>query len=169
MEWAGSTGSVWVIEEFGEEKDKQYRTGVHVIPKGSTIIDAEGNQKKSKEEVRTVDPNGVSVNARFFDETCPQWSKTAEYNLAFLKCQQNYANDLLHSRGHIFLNEVYDMLGIPRSQAGSVVGWVKGNGDDYIDFGIFDVTDGRKRDFVNGYERNILLDFNVDGIIYNLI
>ena len=61
------------------------------------------------------------------------------------------------------------MLGIPRSQAGAVVGWVLGEGDDYIDFGMFDGNNMATRDFVNGYERSILLDFNVDGVIYDLI
>ena len=61
------------------------------------------------------------------------------------------------------------MLGLPRTQAGQLVGWVKGQGDDFVDFGIFDGDDMKHRDFVNGYERSILLDFNVDGIVYNLI
>jgi hypothetical protein len=76
---------------------------------------------------------------------------------------------MLQSRGHVFLNEIYDLIGVPRTQAGSVVGWVKDHGDNYIDFGIFDGRTQEARDFVNGYERNILLDFNVDGVIYDLI
>ena len=81
---------------------------------------------------------------------------------------------MLKSRGHLFLNEVYDLLDIPRSKAGQVVGWVynKNNnvkGDNYVDFNIYDITDKAKRSFVNGYERTILLDFNVDGVIYDLI
>jgi hypothetical protein len=61
------------------------------------------------------------------------------------------------------------MLGIPHSQAGAVVGWIEGEGDSFVDFGIFDIKDEQKRDFVNGYERNILLDFNVAGVIYDMI
>ena len=87
----------------------------------------------------------------------------------YLKAQQNSFNDLLRARGHVFLNEVYDGLGLERSQAGAVVGWVLGDGDNYVDFGIFDGDKPRARDFVNGLEASILLDFNVDGVIYDLI
>ena len=73
----------------------------------------------------------------------------------------------------MFLNEAYDQLGIPRTKAGAVVGWVYNEkdpvGDNYIDFGIYDPKDEKARDFVNGYERVILLDFNVDGYILDLI
>ena len=89
----------------------------------------------------------------------------------FLRAQQQYANDLLVARGHLFLNEVYDMLGIERTKAGQVVGWIydpkNPNGDNYIDFGIYDVNKAKNRDFVNGYEPVILLDFNVDGNIWD--
>ena len=78
---------------------------------------------------------------------------------------------MLHARGHVFLNEVYDALGIPRSKEGSVVGWVlNGEGDGYVDFGIFSDPDNQSlRDFVNGREGSILLDFNVDGVIWDRI
>ena len=73
----------------------------------------------------------------------------------------------------MFLNDVYDQLGIPRSRAGQVVGWIydelNPNIDNYIDFGIYDLYKEGSRDFVNGYERTILLDFNVDGPILNNI
>lgn len=77
------------------------------------------------------------------------------------------ANDRLHARGHLFLNEVYEALGLPHTQAGAVVGWVVGNGDNFVDFGLY--TGEAARDFVNGREGSILLDFNVDGIVYDKI
>ena len=62
------------------------------------------------------------------------------------------------------------MIGVPRSKAGSVVGWILiGNvRDNWIDFGIWD-DDDNVRDFINGREGSILLDFNVDGVIYDKI
>jgi len=154
-----------VIEKYGKEADKFFKTGVYE----EEIKEIDENGKKVKKIVEKIDPNGVSQYARFFDESSNQWSKTPEYNLTFLKCQQNYANDLLKSRGHVFLNEVYDMIGVPRTQAGAVVGWILGEGDDYIDFGIFNGENMCNRDFVNGYERSVLLDFNVAGVIYDMI
>lgn len=157
-----------VIEEHGEEKDRMYKLGIKEETKAETIIGKNGKEKTKETKELVVDPNHHSQYARYFDSSSVQWNRNAEYNLMFLKAQQNYANDLLKSRGHIFLNEVYDMLGIPRSQAGQIVGWVKGEGDDFVDFGIFN-DDGDARDFVNGYKDSILLDFNVDGIVYDLI
>ena len=135
----------------------------------------ENDQCVSKEEELTVQVGMVdrSLEARFFDDGCTGWTKDPEFNLMFLKDQQRYANDLFKSKGHLFLNEVYDMLGIPRTQAGQVVGWIYDEknpiGDNFIDFGIYDIADERKRSFVNGYERTILLDFNVDGNILEMI
>ena len=151
-----------VIAELGEDKEEDVYIGRQQVE----VVDENGKKKK----VTKVDPNGISAYARFFDEYSDNWSKTPEYNLLFLKAQQNYANDLLHARGHVFLNEVYDMIGIPRSQAGQVVGWViSKDGDNFIDFGVYDFDNTGSHAFVNGHERSILLDFNVDGVIYDLI
>jgi uncharacterized protein DUF6353 len=150
-----------VVEKYGEDEDRNLRYG------SRTEVVKEGKVTHQIERVGTEHP---SIYARFFDPFSPSWSKEPEYNLIFLSCQQNYANDLLHSRGHVFLNEVYDMLGIPRSNAGAVVGWLLGVGDDYIDFGVWSDRDNQVvRDFVNGREGAILLDFNVDGVIYDKI
>lgn len=159
-----------VVEELGEEVDHNYRYGIRKQEVIEIEEDAKGKKKEIKNVVEAVDPSHYSIYARFFDEGCTEWSKTPEYNLMFLNAQQRYANDLLHARGHIFLNEVYDNLGIPRSQAGAVVGWVLGEGyGNFVDFGIYDVDSNAGRNFVNGNERTILLDFNVDGVIYDLI
>jgi len=152
-----------VVEKYGEEADRDLRYGAEVVE----ITDSETGKKKKVTRVSNDDP---SIYARFFDPVSPSWSKEPEYNLLFLKCQQNYANDLLRSRGHVFLNEVYDMLGIPRSKAGAVVGWIlspNGETDNFVNFGVFDGKTDIARDFVNGLEGAILLDFNVDGIIYD--
>ena len=108
----------------------------------------------------------VSDYAKFFNETCVGWQKDPEYNLMFLKVQQQYANEKLRHQGYIFLNDVYDMLGMPRTKAGQIVGWIydenNPNGDNYVDFGIYME---HNQNFVNGYETSLLLDFNVDGLI----
>ena len=90
----------------------------------------------------------------------------------YLKKQQAYATDKLRAQGYLFMNEVYEMLGIPKTVIGQRVGWVYDEnnpvGDNFVDFGIYDLYNEKARDFVNGYERAILLDFNVDGdILYS--
>lgn len=162
-----------VVDRFGKEVDHQLRYNIKAKEIKETIVDENGEEKTVTKTVDVADPNTYSDYARFYDDGCTAWEKDPEYNLTFLKAQQRYANDLLVARGHLFLNEVYDMLGIPRSQAGQVVGWVynKENpvGDNFVDFGIYDMYKEKNRDFVNGYERTILLDFNVDGNILELI
>ena len=151
-----------VAAELGDDRENDLYRGIE-----REEVETKNGKKKT---VIKKNPNGHSPYAKFFDELSGNWSKTPEYNLLFLKAQQNYANDLLHARGHVFLNDVYDMLDIPRTQAGQVVGWViSDDGDNFIDFGIYDFDSDKAREFVNGYEKSILLDFNVDGVIYDLI
>lgn len=163
-----------VIERFGENMDRELRYNIKTQEIKETVVDEETGKKKTvKSTVSVVDPNTYSDYARFFDEYCAGWTKDAEYNLMFLRQQQNYANELLKSRGHLFLNEVYDMLGIDRTKAGNIVGWVYDEehpvGDNFVDFGIYVLDNEKARDFVNGRERSILLDFNVDGDILSLM
>jgi hypothetical protein len=154
-----------VIGEFGEDKERELRHGIV-----SKEIVEEGSHGPEVKTISRVDPNTRSPYARFFDECSPSWNNEPQYNFIFLRAQQNYANDRLRARGHVFLNEVYDSLGIERTRAGAVVGWVLSKeGDNYVDFGIFDGNNPRARDFVNGRENSILLDFNVDGVIYDKI
>ncbi len=155
-----------VRDEFGDEKDLEFRHGSTTTKE--LVVASDGTTKEIEHKV--APPDVPSIYARFFDETSSSWSRNPGYNQIFLNCQQNYANDLLRARGHVFLNEVYDMLGLERSKAGAVVGWIlTKDGDNFIDFGIYDQDSDRKRRFVNYDERSILLDFNVDGVIYDLI
>lgn len=158
-----------VISEYGEEKDREFRYPVETISVSEPNSNDYGIELTDSEMTKLRIKN-LSSYARFFDELSSSWCRQPEYNLVFLRAQQNWANDKLRVRGHVFLNEVYDSLGIPRSRAGSVVGWrLSKEGDNFIDFGIFDGSNPAARDFVNGREGAILLDFNVDGVIYDKI
>lgn len=163
-----------VVERFGEEVDKELKYNVKAQEIEETVIDKNGKEKTVKKTVKVANPNEYSEYARFFDDGCKGWEKNSEYNLTFLNSQQNYANDKLRAQGYLFLNEVYEMLGIPATKAGQVVGWIYNpddpkSGDNYVDFGIYDPYVEKCRDFVNGYERTILLDFNVDGYILDKV
>ena len=154
-----------VADEFGEEKEKEFRYGVVT----NTL-----NEKTESGNKKTLVKGYQGANseyARLFNEFNRNFHGIPDYDWAFLKGQQLMANDMLNSKGHLFLNEVYDNLGFPRTKAGAVVGWIKdGNGDGYVDFGIFDGENfDRVYDFVKGLEGEILIDFNVDGVIYDKI
>lgn len=153
-----------VVDELGEDKDYEFRHGLKKVEE----IDPE--TKTIETRFVPQDDDNTSQYSRFFDESSRNFKKCPEHNLAFLRTQQDFANHLLKIHGHLFLNEVYDMLDIPRSQAGALVGWVMGEGrQNYVDFGLSDPDRRSVRDFVNGYDPAILLDFNVDGLVYDLI
>lgn len=155
-----------VKKELGNEKDHQFLQGLSE----TTVTNEDGSISTELVPVAPKNAEDYSQYSVFFDESNPNWRPSAEANKAFLRCQQNFANEILRVDGHLFLNKVYDLLGMPHTSAGALVGWVVGEGNEnHIDFGIFDPSSEAARAFVNGYEQNILLDFNVDGIIYNLI
>lgn len=143
-----------VRAELGEDKEQALFLSVEETP----IVDEAG------EERGVVRTTPASPHSRFFDEMSSQWQRNNEHNRTFLSCQQNYFNDILQARGHLFLNEVYDNLGLPRSAAGQIVGWryvADGHdlGQNFVDFGI---EIPYNRDFVNGPEQAVLLTFNID-------
>lgn len=151
-----------VISRYGEDVDRELRYETEEVD----ILDEETGKIETKTLV-VGDPG--AAYARWYDhESSRNWSPDPDINLLFLRNVQNYMNDRLRSKGHVFLNELYDELGLTHTEAGAIVGWRwnKGSGDDYIDFGIWDGSE-EANDFFNGREGAILLDFNVDGPIYN--
>lgn len=115
-------------------------------------------------------PSGRSEYAVEFGPENRNWnSARAELNLVFLRAQERYANHLLQSRGHIFLNDIYDSIGMPRTPAGAVVGWLRdGKGDGYVDFELPEAGTPEEQDYFYFFdgEGPIFLDFNVDGLIF---
>lgn len=161
-----------VRDRFGEEVDEELRTGGKREQVELTVQDENGEEKKVKKEM--IVANGLpSDYARYF---CYGEAKTAEpnndYNKFFLEAQQRLANRMLRANGFLFLNDVYDMLGIERSVAGQSVGWVydensEDHGDNHVDFRMKKIY----RRYSGAYDDEgqvvYLLDFNVDGNILN--
>lgn len=114
-----------------------------------------------------------SPYSKLFDDLCYFWSNDPEVNLMFLKDRQKACNDMLKRDGYLFLNDVYQILGMKETKIGQIVGWIyeENNkfGDNFVDFGIYDQKDEDCRAFVNGTEPSILLNFNVDGEILSRI
>lgn len=147
-----------VADEFGPEREREIAYTERVVEVSTSSDDIQ----------RKIANAEFSPYAKFFDESSTQWQKNAELNYVFLRAQQNYSNDLLRSRGYLFLNEVYGNLGLEHTAAGAVVGWILSDeGDNYVDFGFLDGERERSRSFVNHMEHSVLLDFNVDGVIFD--
>lgn len=162
-----------VVDRFGKELDRELMYNIKATEIEETVVNEDGTEQVVKKTVDVASPNLHSDYARFFDESCKLWTKSAEDNLRTLKMVQAWANRKLQSQGYLYLNDVYEALGILKTKAGHVVGWIYDEenpiGDNYVDFGIYDLYNEKARDFVNGYERSILLDFNVDGNIWELM
>lgn len=99
-----------------------------------------------------------SEYSRFFDECNERWSNNPNDRLRFIRQIQNSANKLLVEQGYVYLNDIYELLGIPKTKAGQVVGWNINNlnGDGYVRISILSNIRG-----------SMVLDFNVDGVITN--
>lgn len=159
-----------VRDEYGEGLDKHFRYGTTYdeLP----VYDENGKKTKEKEQVEKTETEMVMPtddSCRFFDSSNPNWDKNPTFSMMWLRGQQNILNDILHTRGHVFLNEVYDALGFPHTPQGAVLGWIDGEGDNCIDFGLYDPNKESVRRFVNGVDNVIMLEFNHDGVIWDKI
>lgn len=157
-----------VAEKVGADEEKRIRYNA----KREQVEETDENGKKKKRIVDIVDRDVAQYSpyARWFEEgASPRWERSPEYNKLFLVSQQEIANNILRAQGYLFLNDVYELLGFDKTEAGQTVGWIYDEenpvGDNFVDFGLYDLYSRRSHDFVNGIEPSILLDFNVDGDI----
>lgn len=151
-----------VIDKYGEDADKEMAHGIKANK------ETEDGEKTYKATEKTKTHEGYSA---LFDEMNPFWEDNAEINKMFLTNQEQYVNDLLDSRKTVvFLNEVLDALGFDRVPQGQVIGWKYDENQVHkIDFGMYNIKNQSKKDFLNGIEKSILLEFNVDGYVLNSI
>ena len=166
-----------VKAKYGEDEEKFI-----FMNRVEEILESDKKDADDKEKDASTDkkPSWIATSqysqyARIFDETNPFWEKNWEYNRSMLHIYESQFNQNLQADGYLFLNTVYKALGFPPTKEGQIVGWLyrpndrNYHGDNYVDFGIIDISKPKAVDFVNGYERSIVLDFNIDGPIIDLI
>lgn len=155
-----------VKERYGEEAEKSvfFNTNRETIEE--TVEDENGNTKTVQTEANVTDSIEYSIYARPFDELCDGWCRDARLNLATIKSVQTWAQNRLHTHGFLFLNEVYEAFGMLRTKEGQKVGWID-DGNTFVDFGIYNIHNKKAREFLHGYEKSVMLEFNVTGPILN--
>jgi hypothetical protein len=161
-----------VKDEYGDEADRKLRFGQKEI----TVLETKANGKQ-KEVTKKIygDEDILPFTFTWCEENATQYQRNYDMNLFFLRTQQQYANDLLTLRGHIFLNEILDGLGLPRTREGAVIGWLKGenphnpSNDQYVDFGLNDPVNEEKGDPYEAMVQPWHFNFNVDGNIWDAI
>lgn len=174
-----------VAEKYGEDVEKELYYGIKEM-----VVEKEGEKGKTK-KVKAMDNTYLNHDeyCKFFDESSSLYDGYDPLNhnkIAVLNAQKN-CNYKIRGRvkydkdgkvlkpGYLFLNEAYHELGLDKTAAGQVIGWLYNPEEDgpidethrYIDFGLFR-DDQATRDFMNNKEKSVLLDFNVDGPISHL-
>ena len=159
-----------VIESYGEEVDKDMRFGVK--HEKVTEVDEDGNKVKIDARIVDLDNTALAISdySRFFQMGCKGFdASSGRYNLLYLKGIQAMFNNKLIADGYVMLNDVYRELGFDTIPEGWSIGWVYDEtnpiGDNYIDFGLYEARNKNQR-AVNDWEPVILMDFNVDGNLY---
>ena len=159
-----------VIESYGEEVDKDMRFGVK--HEKVTEIDEDGNKVKIDARIVDLDNTALAISdySRFFQSGCKGFDENSgRYNILYLKGIQAMFNNKLIADGYVMLNDVYRELGFDTIPEGWSIGWVYDEanpiGDNYIDFGLYEARNKNQR-AVNDWEPVILMDFNVDGNLY---
>lgn len=152
-----------VVEDLGEDKDREYRYATKTTE--VEVLDDEGNV--STEEKTVSVPSDYQ---RIFDIDNDNWSPINGMNEMHIRAAQRWMNEKLNAQGYLFLNDVYKALGFEDSTEGCVVGWLRSSNpkakDGIVDFGVFDLQTGAA---LVDFEEPVLLDFNVDGIVFEHI
>jgi len=167
-----------IVNEYGEDTLLKLEGGEVVV------IEEKTSDGKTKVTTKVVPGAlGISPYRFLFDEQSRFFTKQPGGNRDILMMKQSWANEKLRANGHLFLNEVLDLLGLPRTEAGQAVGWVyfddytrdkrieagKQVGDNYVSFGIFENDAELVESFLDGAERTVWLDMNVDGMITKIL
>lgn len=164
-----------MVEALGKESvDKILKPKLPNVGKSAEEILASDNKSDAANVSDAVvnSLKALSPYARVIaEESSTCWDPNEDYTSQNLAAVQLWANRRLERKGHLFLNEVFDQLGLSRTREGAVVGWLKnGDGDNYVSFGDFDASIYRvPSDDYTRVDSNFIVDFNVDGVIWDRI
>lgn len=165
-----------MVDALGKETvEKITRLELPNVGKSAEEILSSDNKSDAADVVDAVisSMRDLSPYARIISEESSNcWDTSEDYTSENLAAVQLWANRRLERKGHLFLNEVFDQLGLSRTREGAVVGWIKNSevGDGYVSFGDFDANTYRvpSEDY-SRVDTNFIIDFNVDGMIWDKI
>lgn len=163
-----------IKDELGIDIEKElFAKAESSAAKVAAEDEAYEDEDRSKSKRQEIEKHGATHSRIFQAGTSNAWRPNVAENMVFLRTQQNYFNDKLVKNGYVFLNEVYDALGLERTSAGQIVGWVF-TGDEgsnnFVDFGLDQGDETTKAVLQEIIEpSDIFLDFNVDGVMYDCI
>lgn len=161
----------WEAERHANYTERVDDDGKHYVEKSldptRSLTDAKGR----------ILPTPYSVYAD--EDNCKRWSPNdPRITSDAFKAAERKLNNLLRTQGHVFLNEAFDELGLPRTDIGAVVGWVYYGKDSVISFvpiWMYDDMGPEMQDWVHGRQRlgepgmdEILLSFNCQGPILGI-
>ena len=175
-----------VREKLGVDSDAEF---AHEVVARKAKVKHEDGTKETQITYHLVPSTGewmaASPYSRIWDESALEWTPNRELQFLTLRSLENHFNRELDVRGIVFLNDVYKALGLPITKEAALVGWIKDYerpkmkkraeelgripGDGVISFGVFDGETPSARAYVAGEDDRVVLDFNVDGVIYDLI
>lgn len=171
-----------VRDVYGEEADREMLHRVRPERLAAAQEEREKNREiesDKKRGIKSKEKKGTAyqeIYSAVFDQYSDRWRRSwmPEQVWEYLKQKEREANDMLRIRKHIFLNEVYDLLGLERTEEGALVGWIltKNNPESKVDFGMDLIPESRKREFLTAQCNEdiwLRLHFNPDGLIYNMI
>ena len=168
-----------VTDRFGSRVQEELEHNVKAVEIESKKTNEDGTEEVIK-EYKDVAMQHTSPYTLIYDESISSWDKDAQLNMSKLIQAQAAANRRLKNNGHLFLNEVIDILdpyghGSHHTPEGQIVGWIydptNPMKESAVDFGITNYVENNDalNNFIDGFERSVMLRFNCDGPIIDKI
>ena len=167
-----------VISKFGRDTDKEMlRLKAEELDeirrREEEDAAKEGKTKRRKPKQTPWEQMGQVM---IFDQYSERWQPcwTGRMALEYLRIKNNQLADLLFARKSLFGNDINDVLGLPRTSAGQVVGTIYERGTTPIKvldiLGLDDLTDDEIRDIMactRNEDIRIPLRPHLSGIVYD--
>lgn len=159
-----------VIEKYGKDVDEKLLKG----EKEEVIQTKDPETGEVKEEVKMVSDSADPFSWCFDEFNSKAWTRDPEINLFYIRGQKSMLNRKLKEQGYLFLNDALLALGFDPVSYGQVYGWVYDPdnpnhiGDSVVSLGFdedFKKNDEQEKAFLEGYEKSVWINFNVDGPI----
>ena len=171
-----------VIEEFGKEVD--WRMANDIKPERLEAIEkerrendriAEDNKGKKKKDRKPLRNAHLNDRKYLFDENSIYWKRywTPRQFLDYIQTKVRQLQDKFDLQGYLFVNDVLEAFGLPKTAEGQVIGWIKKRGKTtVISVGYDEMPEEEIRRILatpNNSQLRFWLNMNPDGLIYTLI